>query len=216
MTAEETFGTQWRDRLSSGSKLAAKALSQALKDDASRLPEIAPLLIDTHPTVRVSALRALADVSRAHPAPVARYAREVVEALAAPESDAQSAALDTLANIAPHAAAECALALPLISELLGSKRPGVREEAARCLGRLGVEVPSRAPEAARRLADALALVKSPRQAHEAREILAALEGVIPNLGAPERAALAPRIHGLRAHPNLQVRERAGRLARLLA
>lgn len=213
--ASDDFQQAWRDRLASGSKLAAKALAGALKEDTSRLAAIAPLARDPHVAVRISTLRAMADLSHAHPAAVARHAKEVVEGLAAPEADAQEAALDALAHIAPYAGAECALALPLIADLLAAaKRPSVREEAARCLGRLGMEVPDRAPDAARRLADALNAVK-PRQAQEAREILAAIEGIVPNLAPDERAWLAGRVQPLRGHPNLQVRERAGRVARQL-
>ena len=217
MSSGESFGAQWRERLASGSKLASKTLATALKDDSSRTADIAALARDPHPAVRVSALRALAELSRSQPSVVARHAREVVEALAAPEADAQEAGLDALAHIAPHAPAECALALPLIAELLASaRRPSVREEAARCLGKLGMEVPQRAPDAARTLVTALGGIKSARQAHEAREILAAIEHVVPNLPADERAWLAARVQPLRAHPNLQVRERAGKLARQLA
>lgn len=215
MSAGESFGAQWRERLASGSKLAARALANALKDDPARASEIAPLSHDTLPAVRVSAVRALAELARTQPALVARHAKEIVEALAAPEPDAQEAALDAVGHIAPHASAECALALPLIAELLHAKRPGVRESAARCLGRLGVEAPMHAPHAARSLADALAAAKSPRQAQEAREILAAIEHVVPLLAPGDRAWLSARVQPLRAHPNLQVRERAGRIARAL-
>lgn len=211
----DDFQHQWRERLASGSKLASKALGQALREDASRLVAIVPLLSDASPTVRVSALRAMQELAAAQPRAVAPYARELVQGLAWPEPDAQEAALAALANVAPHAPAEVALALPLVAELLRAKRPGLREEAARCLGRLGVEVPQRAPDAARQLAHALKGARSPRAAQEAREILAALEALLPNLPPPERALLATDVVPLRGHPNIQVRERAGRLARQL-
>lgn len=216
MTAGDAFQTDWRQRLASGSKLAARALATALKEDASRLPSIAPLAIDEHPAVRVSALRALADVAEKHPARVAPHARELVQALGGDNADAQTAALEALGHVAPHASAELALALPLIGECLTHKRPGVREAAAHCLGRLGMESPARAPDAAHKLAEALGGAKGPRQAQEARELLAAIERVVPNLPEDEREWLAARVQPLRGHPNLQVRERAGRLARALA
>lgn len=216
MAASDDFARQWRDRLASGSKMAAKALSTALKEDPARLALVAPLVKDPISTVRVSAIRALDDLSATHPVLVARHAREVIETLAAPEADAQLAALSALSRLAPHARPEVALALPLVSELLHARRPALREEAARCLGRMGMEIPERAPDAAHRLASALAAAKNPRLAPEAREILAALEGIAPNLPAAERAGLAQAVNPLRGHPNLQVRERAGRLARLLA
>lgn len=215
MSSHEEFARQWRDRLASGSKMAAKALATALKDDPSRLPAVAPLTRDPLSTVRVSALRAIEEVSQAHPTLVAVHAREVVEGLAAPEPDAQSAALAALGRIAPLAQAEVALALPLVAELLHAKRPALREEAARCLGRLGCEVPGSAPTAAQRLAQALAALKNARAAQEAREILAALEELAPHLAAPERNGVALAVAPMRGHPNLQVRERAGRLARTL-
>src|SRR5439155_16862958 len=94
-----------------------------------------------------------------------------------------------------------------------ARRPALREEAARCLGRIGMEVPHAAPEAAARLATHLGHVKNPRGAQEARECLAAIESLLPHLASAERLALAPRVAPLRAHPNIQVRERAGRIAR---
>jgi HEAT repeat protein len=214
--APDDFQHQWRERLASGSKLAAKALAQALKDDPSRLASIVPLVRDPVATVRVSTLRALHEVSISQPRVVAPFARELIEALAAPEPDAQESALGALSHVAHHAQAEAALALPLIAELLHAKRPHLREEAARCLGKLGIEVPPVAATAARRLVDALQGARSPRAAQEVREILAALEGLVPNLPEMERAALAPSIAPLRGHPNIQVRERAGRLARQLS
>ena len=214
---DATFQAQWRDRLASGSKLAAKALAQALKEDAARVGAAARLTADPHPAVRCGSLRALADVARADPAAVAPHAREVVEGLAAPEADAQEAALEALASIASRAPEEVALALPLVADALAAaKRPSVRESAARCLGRLGSEVPAHAPAAAHSLVARIPDSRSPRAAQEAREILAALEGLLPNLPPPERAAIAPRIAPLRGHPNIQVRERAGRIARQLA
>lgn len=214
---DAAFQAQWRDRLASGSKLASKALSQALKEDGARVSAVARLCADPHPAVRSGALRALADVARADPAAVARHAREVVEGIAAPEADAQEASLEALACIASRAPEEAALALPLIADALAqAKRPSVREAAARCLGRLGTEVPARAPAAAHSLVERIPDSRSPRAAQEAREILAALEGLLPNLPPEERAALAPRIAPLRGHPNIQVRERAGRIARQLA
>lgn len=216
MAASDDFQRQWRDRLASGSKMAAKALGIALRDDPARIVLIAPLLRDAVPTVRVSAIRALDEAAAAHPGPVAAHAREVVEALAAPEPDAQTAALGALTRIAHLAPAEVALALPLVADLLHAKRPGLREEAARCLGRLGAELPMSAPAAAHHLAAALASLKNAKAAQEAREILAALESLLPHLPAPERTRLAATVAPLRGHPNLQVRERAGRLARALS
>lgn len=212
----DDFQAQWRERLASGSKLAARALSQALKEDTTRLALIAPLAKDARPTVRVAALRALEEIAQWRPALVAPYAGDVVAALGAPEPDAQAAALAALTQIAPQAQAEAALALPLIADMLRSKRPGLREEAVRCLGRLGHEMPERAPDVALRLAHALEKARNPRASMEAREILAALEGMLPHLAAPEREAIADAIMPMRGHPNIQVRERAGRLARALA
>ncbi|HEX2021157.1 MAG TPA: hypothetical protein VHH36_00470 [Candidatus Thermoplasmatota archaeon] len=212
----EDFRAQWRERLASGSKLAARALVQALKEDDARVALVAPLVSDPLVTVRVSTLRALGDIGDAKPHLVAPYARDLVQALGSPEPDAQAAALHGLAAVAHHAPAEAALALPLIADLLRARRPGLREEAARCLGRLGQETPSVAPDAARRLADALAAARSPRAAQEAREILAALEGLVANLPPPERQLVAARVSAMRGHPNLQVRERAGRVARALS
>lgn len=214
---DATFQSQWRDRLASGSKLAAKALAQAVKEDASRVAAAARLSADPHPAVRGGSLRALAEVARTDPATVAPHAREVVEGLAAPEPEAQEAALEALASIASRAPEEVSLALPLIADLLAaSKRPAVREAAARCLGRLGTEVPAHAPTAAHSLVAHIPDSRSARAAQEAREFLAALEGLLPNLPATERAAIAPHIAPLRGHPNIQVRERAGRIARQLA
>lgn len=216
MAASDDFLRAWRDRLASGSKMASKALVTALKEDPARLAWVAPLARDPLSTVRVSALRAIDELSASQPALVARHAREVVEALAAPEPDAQQAALSALSRIAPHARAEVALALPLVAELLHAKRPALREEAARCLGRMGCEVPASATDVAHRLAAALGGARNPRLAQEAREILAALEGLAPNLPPAERTGLAQAVSPLRGHPNLQVRERAGRLARTLS
>src|SRR5438552_18981790 len=97
-----------------------------------------------------------------------------------------------------------------------ARRHALREEAARCLGRIGMEVARAAPEAASRLAVHLGHVKNPRGAQEARECLAAIEALLPHLAPTDRLALAPRVAPLRAHPNIQVRERAGRIARALA
>lgn len=216
MVAQDDFRAAWRDRLASGSKLSARALASALKEDPTRAALVAPLMADAHPLVKVGALRAFEDLAYTHTALVAPYAKEVVEALAAPETDAQAAALAILGQIGGACPAEIALALPLVADLLVHKRPGLREEAARCLGRLGAEVPQTAPVVAERLAGALAKARAPRAAPEAREILAALETLLPHLPPDERAALTPAIAPLRAHPNLQVRERAGRLAKQLA
>ncbi|GEM_PF-5830442 len=215
--APDDFQALWRERLASGSKLSAKALAQALKEDTSRLAKVAPLLHDTLSTVRVSAIRAFEEIAALKPHAVAPYAQQVVEALAAPEPDAQASALGALGHIAHHARAEAALALPLISDLLErAKRPALREEAARCLGKIGAEMPESASAAAQRLAKALAHAKSPRASQEVREILAALEGLLPHLSLDARASLGPAVAPMRAHPNIQVRERAGRLARALS
>lgn len=216
MQAPDDFQRSWRERLASGSKMVAKALSTALREDPARISLVAPLAQDPLPTVRIGLLRAWEDVSRHHQAPIAQHARILVEALAAPEADAQSAALATLANVATHARAEVALALPLVAELLHHKRPALREEAARCLGRLGAENPMTAPDAAARLAHALPGLKNPRLANEAREVLAALEALLPHLQVADRAVLGAAIAPMRGHPNLQVRERAGRIARALS
>ena len=213
----EDFQRLWRERLASGSRLVSKALAQAARENADRVPVVAALCADANPHVRVAALRALAEVSHHKPDLVALHAKEVVEGLAWPEADAQEASLDALGRIADRAPAEAALALPLIADLLErARRPALREEAARCLGRIGVEVPHAAPEAATRLAVHLGHVKNPRAAQEARECLAAIEALLPHLTASDRLALAPRVAPLRAHPNIQVRERAGRIARSLA
>lgn len=214
---DATFQTQWRERLASGSKLAAKALTQALREDGARVPAAARLTKDAHPSVRSGALRALAEVARTEPALVAPHAREIVEGLAAPDPEAQEAALDALSHVAPRVPEEAALALPLIADIMtGARRPALREAAARCMGRLGTEVPGYAPAVASSLVKHLPQSRSARSAHEAREILAALEGILPNLKPNDRAALAGSIAPLRAHPNIQVRERAGRIARMLA
>jgi hypothetical protein len=216
MTPSGEFLAQWRERLASGSKLAAKALSQALKDDPTRVAGIVPLTRDVLPTVRVASLRALEEVAAAKPQAVAPFASEIVAGLAAVEPDAQAAALGALTHLAPYAPAEAALALPLISELLTARRPHLREEAARCLGRLGAQVPERAPDVALRLGAALKGASNARGGPEAREILAALEGLLPNLPPPTRAQLAAVVQPMRAHPNIQVRERAGRIAKALS
>lgn len=213
----DDFTGLWRERLASGSKLSAKALAQALKEDPSRLGKVVPLLKDSLSTVRVSALRAFEEIAAVKPQAVAPYAQQVVEGLASPEPDAQAAALSALGHIAHLARAEAALALPLISELLErAKRPGLREEAARCLGRIGAEMPESAGTAAARLASALKHAKSPRASQEVREILAALEGLLPHLSIEVRASLGPAVAPMRGHPNIQVRERAGRLAKALS
>lgn len=215
--AGSDFQVQWRERLASGSKLAAKSFAQAVRDEPTRVPVVVALCADPHPAVRVSALRALADLSHSFPQAVALHAREVIEGLAWPEADAQEAALDALGRIASFAPAEAALALPLIADLLESaRRPALREEAARCLGCIGGEVPSQASAAAEKLATHLLGLRAPRAAQEARETLAALEVLLPVLVPSDRASLALRVAPLRAHPNIQVRERAGRLARQLA
>jgi len=214
--APDDFQAQWRDRLASGSKLAAKALATALKDDPSRLPSIVPLARDPIATVRVATYRALEDVAAAAPRAAAPYAADIVAGLAAAEADAQAAALGALSHVAPYAHAEAALALPLIADLLQARRPALREEAVRCLGRIGAQLPERAPVVAQRLGIALTQARHPRASMEAREILAALEGVLPNLAPQERASLAAAVAPMRAHPNIQVRERAGRLAKRLA
>ncbi len=217
MPDSSEFSRQWRERLASGSKPAARALATALKEDPTRLEGIAALCDDPLATVRIGALRTLAETARHHPAHVAAHAHKVVEGIGAHEADAQDAALEALGRIAAHASAELALALPLIADVLSTaKRPALRESAARCLGHVGLSVPMMAPKAADRLAHALANAKRARAAPEAREILAALEEVVPNLPAADRIALAARVAPLRAHPNMQVRERAGRLARELA
>lgn len=216
MAPAEDFQAQWRDRLASGSKLAARALCTALKDDTSRIAHIAPLTRDALPTVRVAAYRALEEIAAVKPQAVAAYAQDVVAGLAAAEPDAQTAALGALTHIAPYARPEAALALPLIADLLKARRPAMREEAARCLGQLGRQIPEAAPSAARRLGDALTAARNPRASIEAREILAAIEGMLPHLPPPERVALANAVAPLRAHTNIQVRERAGRLAKQLA
>lgn len=217
MGEHDEFRLQWRERLSSGSRQAARALSNALRDDPSRLPAIAGLCQDDHTVVRIGALRALAEAGRHHPKAVAAHAKAFVAALGAPEPDAQEAGLEGLSHTATHAREEAMLALPLMSDVLhNARRAGIREAAARCLGELGRENPTSAPQAADRLLHALGALKRAKAAQEAREILAALEIILPNLPGAERAALAPRIAPLRGHPNLQVRERAGRIARELA
>lgn len=216
MPATDDFQAQWRERLASGSKLAAKALSNALKDDPSRLALIVPLTRDTLATVRVAAFRALEEVASSKPRALSPFAGDIVAGLAASEPDAQLAALGALAHVAPHAQAEAALALPLIADLLASRRPALREEAVRCLGRLGAQLPDRAALVADRLGAALTAARNPRASMEAREILAALESMLPLLAPTERAALAEAVVPLRGHPNIQVRERAGRLAKQLA
>lgn len=216
MAPPDDFQGQWRERLASGSKLAARALSQALKEDSARLALVAPLTRDPLATVRVATLRAFEEVAQWRPQIVAPYAREIVESLAAPEPDAQAAALAALTQIAPHAQAEAALALPLIADLLRAKRPALREEAARCLGRLGHGMPEVAADVALRLASALEHARNPRASMEAREILAALEATLPHLGDEARAKVADAVTPMRGHPNIQVRERAGRLSRALA
>lgn len=216
MSPQVDFQSQWRDRLASGSKLAAHALGQALKDNDDRLALIVPLSRDALPTVRVAALRALQEVAKSRPGAVAPYATDIVAGLGAAEPDAQAAALGALSAIAAHAQPEVALALPLISDLLKARRPALREEAVRCLGRIGVEFPENAGAVALRLGDALTAARNPRASMEAREILAALETLIPHVAPAERARLAAAVAPMRAHPNIQVRERAGRLAKQLA
>lgn len=216
MADTDDFQRQWRERLASGSKMVSKALATSLREDAARVGAVAPLLRDPLSTVRVSAIRAFEETAAHHPAAVAAHARGVVEALAAPEPDAQLAALGALARIAHLVPEEVALSLPLVADLLQAKRPALREEAARCLGRLGREAPMTAPLVAHRLAGALPALRNPRASQEAREVLAALETLLPHLAPPERAEVAGAVAPLRAHPNLQVRERAGRLARALA
>lgn len=213
----DEFQAQWRERLSSGSKLAPKALAQAIKEDATRIAAAAALCSDSNVNVRVAALRGIAMVARDQPAFVAPHARPIIEALAAPEPDAQEAALDALGHIASLAPEASALALPLISDLLEhAKRPAIREEAARCIGKIGGDVPQSAAQAAQRLASHLGGLKTNKSAQEARETLAALEAMLQHLTNQERAALAARVTPLRSHPNIQVRERAGRIARMLA
>lgn len=216
MATPDDFQAQWRERLASGSKLAARALSVALRDDESRIALIAPLTRDARPTVRIAAFRALEDTAAAEPRAVAAFAGDIVAGLASAELDAQLAALGCLSHVAPYAEAEAALALPLIADLLKARRAALREEAVRCLGRLGAQLPDRAPDVAQRLGHALTQARNPRASMEAREILAALEGVLPNLGPPERATLVAAVAPMRAHPNIQVRERAGRLAKRLS
>lgn len=216
MSPAEDFQSQWRERLASGSKLAARALSQALRDDSSRIAYIAPLTRDARPTVRVAALRALEEVAAWRPQLVAPYASDLVAGLAAAEPDAQAAALGGLTHVAPHAQPEAALALPLIADLLKARRPALREEAARCLGHIGQSMPDHAAAVAARLGVALTGARHPRASMEAREILAALESIVPYLPPLERASLTDAVAPMRAHPNLQVRERAGRLAKRLA
>jgi hypothetical protein len=210
------FQVQWRERLASGSKLAAKALSQAIRDDPARLALIVPLTRDALPNVRVAAFRALHEVASFKPAALAPYAGDIIAGLAATEADAQEAALGALTYLAPYAHAEAALALPLIADLLRARRPALREEAARCLGRMGAELPERAPDVALRLAAGLKGAASARSGPEAREILAALEGMLGNLPPPTRAQVALSVAPMRAHPNIQVRERAGRIAKALS
>src|SRR5438094_2604163 len=172
----EDFQRLWRERLASGSRLVSKALAQAARENADRVPVVAALCADANPHVRVAALRALAEVSHHKPDLVALHAKEVVEGLAWPEADAQEASLDALGRIASRAPAEAALALPLIADLLeGARRSGLREEAARCLGRIGGELPQSAPAAADKLAAHLTALRNPRAAQEARETLAAIE-----------------------------------------
>lgn len=216
MATPSEFQAQWRERLASGSKLAAKALSQALKDDPTRIGFIVPLTHDLVPAVRVAAFRTLAEVAVAKPRALAPFASDLVSGLGAPEVDAQEAALTALTHVAPYAHAEAALALPLIADLLRARRPALREEAARCLGRMANELPDTAPSVALRLAEGLDAARNARGGPEAREILAALEGILPNLPPPTRAKVALSIAPMRAHPNIQVRERAGRLAKALA
>ena len=216
MAQPDDFRDQWRERLASGSKLAARALSTAIKEDPRRVGAIAPLTRDVLPTVRVAAYRALEEVAAWKPLAVAPYAQDVVAGLAAPEPDAQAAALAALTHIAPHAQPEAALALPLVADLLKARRPALREEAARSLGKLGMQMPDRAAAVADRLSHALTQASHPRASMEAREILAALEAVVPNLRPEERAGVMAAATPLRGHPNLQVRERAGRLAKRLA
>ncbi|HUR68151.1 MAG TPA: hypothetical protein VM370_02815, partial [Candidatus Thermoplasmatota archaeon] len=187
------FQSQWRERLASGSKLAAKALSQALKDDATRVPLIVPLTHDALATVRIASLRALEELAAARPQALAPFAGDIVASLAAHEGDAQAAALGALTHLAPYARAEAALALPLIAELLRARRPGLREEAARCLGRIGVELPESAPAVAARLSSALEGARNARAGNEAREILAALEGMLGNLSPAARAQVATAV-----------------------
>ncbi|HVM46169.1 MAG TPA: hypothetical protein VM582_09560, partial [Candidatus Thermoplasmatota archaeon] len=162
------FQAQWRERLASGSKLAARALAQALRDDDTRVPLIVPLARDPLPTVRVATLRALEELAARKPAAVAPFAAELLAGLAAPEPDAQAAALATLGHVAPYAQPEAALALPLIADLLKARRPALREEAVRCLGRLGAQLPERAPLVARQLGDALGDARHARAGAEAR------------------------------------------------
>lgn len=213
----DEFQAQWRERLSSGSKLAPKALAQVIKEDATRIAAAAALCSDANPNVRIAALRGMAMVARDNPAAVAPHAKPIVEGLAAAEPDAQEAALETLGHIASRAPEDAALALPLIADLLeNAKRPAIREEAARCIGKIGGDVPHSAAQAAQRLAIHLSGLKTNKTSQEARETLAALEALLQHLTNLERAALAARVAPLRSHPNIQVRERAGRIARLLA
>lgn len=216
MSTTGDFQAQWRERLASGSRLAGRALGQALKDDPTRVALIVPLTRDALPTVRVATFRALEEVAASRAGAVAPFAADLVAGLAAAEPDAQAAALAALAEVAPHAQPEAALALPLIADLLHARRPALRENAVRCLGRLGAQLPDRAPEVAHQLGSVLREMRHSRASAEAREVLAALEGVLPHLPADERAALAAAVTPLRGHPNIQVRERAGRLARALA
>lgn len=216
MVPPSDFQGQWRERLASGSKLAARALGTALRDDSSRIGLIVPLTRDALPNVRVASFRAIEDIASWKPRAVAPFAADIVAGLAAPEPDAQAAALAALTHVAPYAQAECALALPLIADLLHARRPGLREEAARCLGRLGAQMPERASAVALRLGSALKGASNPRASMEARELLGAIEATLPNLPPEARARLAADVAPMRAHPNIQVRERAGRLAKRLA
>lgn len=195
-------------------KLAAKYLASGLKEDPTAIPLAAALITHEKPAVREGACRAFALLAETHPSLVTPYTDHLLQGTQVEESGTREAALEALALITPYTPDAVASHVNTLGAVLKeARRPQLREQAAKVLGYCGSGDPARAHAASEPLVQALH--HNPRD-KQARQILAAMHQIARGPVMPEdRERMAAVVNPLRGHPDIQVRERAGQLYRLL-
>lgn len=178
------------------------------------VPEVVSLLRHEKPAVRSGAARALAILAETHAALVAPHAEAIVHGAAAEETETREATLEALAYVAPLNPGPIAGHIDaLAAALRETRKPALREQAAKCLGMCGAGDPQRAHAASEPLLQAIS--RNPRD-KQARQILAAMHQIARGPVLDEdRQRMAVAVNPLRGHPDIQVRERAGQLYKIL-
>lgn len=207
--------TDFLRRAGAGStKLAAKYLASGVKETPEIVPDVVALLKHEKPAVRAGAARALAILAETQAALVAPHAEGILWGTHAEETETREATLEALAWIAPlNPAPLAAHVQDIAAALKETRKPALREQAAKCLGNCGAGDPARAHAASEPLLQAIS--KNPRD-KQARQILAAMHQIAKGpVNNEDRQRMAAAVNPLRGHPDIQVRERAGQLYKIL-